>query len=126
MSITIMSELLPGDFGYIMYLHGKICAEEYEFDTTFEPYVARPLIDFRLAEDQTRQNIWIVELDDKIVGSIANVDAGNNDPQLRWLLLTKRQGAWRARKEKEYRNVYLWTIDALHAARILYRGMASF
>ena len=131
MSITTRTGLKPGDLGYITYLHGKMYHEEYGFDTTFEPYVARPLSDFSLAEDQSRQQIWIVEMDGKIVGCIAIVDAGGNEAQLRWLFLTKetRGKGFGKRlmkeavdfcREKGYDNIFLWTIDALHAAMSLY------
>lgn len=131
MSITIRNEIKPGDLGYITYLHGKIYSEEYGFDTTFEPYVARPLSDFSLAEDNSRQRVWVVEMDDRIVGCIAIVDAGNDEAQLRWLLLTKETrgkgfGKRLVReavdfcREKGYESVYLWTIDALHTARSVY------
>ncbi len=128
---TIRTGLFPGDLGYLTYLHGKIYGDEYGFDTTFEPYVARPLSDFSLAEDRSRQCIWIVELNMRIVGSIAIVDAGNNEAQLRWLMLTKETrgkglgGELMGRaldfcREKGFRRVFLWTIDALEAARALY------
>jgi GNAT superfamily N-acetyltransferase len=128
---TIRTGLKPGDLGYITYLHGKIYAEEYGFDTIFEPYVARPLSEFSLAEDKSRQRIWIIEFEDKIVGSIAIVDAGNNEAQLRWLLLTaETRGKGLGKRlitealdfcrEKGFKNVFLWTIDALPAARVLY------
>lgn len=128
---SIRTGLQPGDLGYITYLHGKIYAEEYGFDTTFEPYVARPLSDFCLAEDKSRQCIWIVEYEGGIVGSVAIVDAGGNEAQFRWLLLTeetrgKGLGKMLVEKavdfcrEKGFENVYLWTIDALPAARSLY------
>ena len=131
MSITIRTVLKPGDLGYITYLHGKIYHEMYGFDTTFEPYVARPLSDFSLDEDKSRQQIWVVEMDDKIVGSVAIVDAGNNKAQLRWLLLTEEvRGMGIGKKlvkeamdfcrEKRYDNVFLWTVDALHTAKTLY------
>lgn len=128
---TIRTGLKPGDLGYITYLHGKIYAEEYGFDTTFEPYVARPMSEFSLAEDKTKQRIWVVEFDNKIVGSVAIVDSGSNEAQLRWLLLTaetrgKGLGtrlmveALSFCKEKGFKNVFLWTINALTAARSLY------
>lgn len=131
MSIAIRKGLKPGDLGYLTYLHGKIYHEEYGFDTTFEPYVARPLSDFSLTENQSRQQIWIVEMDGKIVGSIAIVDAGNNEAQLRWLLLTQEtRGKGLGKelmkrvldfcREKRYGNVFLWTIDALVAAQSIY------
>ena len=131
MSITIRTGLKPGDLGYITHLHGRVYHEEYGFDSTFEPYVARPLSDFSLAEDKSRQRVWIVEVDEKIVGCVAIVDAGGNEAQLRWLLLTKEtRGKGLGKRlmreavgfcrEVGYDNVFLWTIDALHAAGSLY------
>jgi GNAT superfamily N-acetyltransferase len=131
MSITIRTGLKPGDLGYITHLHGRVFHEEYGFDTTFESYVARPLSDFSLAEDRSRQRVWIVEMDEKIVGCVAIVDAGGNEAQLRWLLLTKEtrgkglgkrlmREALGFCREVGYDNVFLWTIDALHAAGSLY------
>ena len=130
MSITIRSGLNPGDLGYITYLHGKIYADECGFDTSFEPYVARPLSEFSLSDDQ-RQGIWIIESDNRIVGCIAIVDAGNNLAQLRWLLLTEEnRGKGLGRKlmdlalgfcrEQGFDGVFLWTVDLLEAAAGLY------
>lgn len=128
---TLRTVLKPGDLGYITYLHGKIYSEEYGFDTSFEPYVAKPLSEFSLSEDRDRQRIWIIEKNEKIVGCIAIVDSGDNEAQLRWLLLTSEtrgmglgkllvKEAVEFCREKEYSNVYLWTIDALPAARGIY------
>lgn len=128
---SVRTGLQPGDLGYITYLHGKIYSEEYGFDTTFEPYVARPLSEFSLSGNKSKQCIWIVEYEGKIVGSIAIVDAGQNEAQLRWLLLTEEArgkgiGKMLVRnavdfcREKGFSNVYLWTIDALPAARSIY------
>ena len=132
MSVTIRTGLKPGDLGYITYLHGKIYAEEYGFDTSFEPYVARPLSDFSLAKNQ-RQKIWIVEKEDEIVGCIAIVDSGENLAQLRWLLLTKEnrgqgigkilmQYAINFCREQGFDGVFLWTVDLLVEAAGLYKS----
>ena len=132
MSVTIRTGLKPGDLGYITYLHGKIYAEEYGFDTSFEPYVARPLSDFSLSENK-RQKIWIVEKEDEIVGCIAIVDAGKNLAQLRWLLLTKEnrgQGIGKMLmqyaidfcREQGFDGVFLWTVDLLVEAAGLYKS----
>ena len=77
----------PGDLRYITYLHGTIYNNEYGFDTTFEPYVAKPLSTFSLSEDKKDQRIWVVERNDIVVGSIAIVRQTVEEAQLRWLLL---------------------------------------
>ena len=77
----------PGDLGYFTYLHGTIYNNEYGFDTTFEPYVAKPLSTFSLSEDKKDQRIWVVERNDIVVGSIAIVRQTVEEAQLRWLLL---------------------------------------
>ena len=130
MAIHIRRGLRPGDLGYITYLHGKIYAEEYGFDTSFEPYVARPMSEFSLS-DNPRNEIWIVEDDDEIVGCIAIVDAGDNLAQLRWLLLTKEYRGKGLGKQliglaldfcraQGFSGVFLWTVDNLVEAAGLY------
>jgi len=120
MSVNIRVGLQPGDLGYITYLHGKIYADEYGFDTSFEPYVTRPMSEFSLS-DNHRQRIWVAEKDDKVVGSIAIVDAGDNMAQLRWLILISDvRGMGLGRKlvglaldfcrAEGYDGVFLWTL----------------
>lgn len=132
MSVVIRTGLRPGDLGYITYLHGKIYGEEYEFDNSFEAYVARPMCDFTLS-DNPRQRIWLVETDDGVVGCIAIVDSGDNLAQLRWFLLTKEMRGKGIGKELMRRaldfcrgngfdGVFLWTVDILEAAAGLYRS----
>ena len=84
---SIREGLKPGDLRYITYLHGTIYNNEYGFDTTFEPYVAKPLSAFSLSEDKKDQRIWVVERNDIVVGSIAIVRQTVEEAQLRWLLL---------------------------------------
>ena len=132
MSVNIRVGLQPGDLGYITYLHGKIYADEYGFDTSFEPYVTRPMSEFSLS-DNHRQRIWVAEKDDKVVGSIAIVDAGDNMAQLRWLILISDvRGMGLGRKlvglaldfcrAEGYDGVFLWTVSILEAAAFLYRS----
>ena len=84
-AFDIRHELRPGDLGMVIHLHGVLYAREYGLDTTFEPYVAKPLADFVLAG---AGRLWIAEEDGRVVGSIAVVDADEGVGQLRWFLLT--------------------------------------
>ena len=67
-AVRIRNDLHPGDIGAIIYLHGTLYAREYDFDHTFEPYVAAPLAEFVKAQNE-RERIWIVEKAGSVLGS---------------------------------------------------------
>ena len=124
--------LVPGDMGTIVYLHGILYAEEYGFDQTFEPYVAVPLADFVRSRGD-RDRIWIVETNEKMVGTVAILSVSQEVAQLRWLLvhpdargtgLGKRlvREAIDFCKTCKYRSVFLWTLNILPKAAYLYRS----
>jgi GNAT superfamily N-acetyltransferase len=124
----IRHTLQPGDLGMIVHLHGVHYAREYGLDTTFEPYVAKPLADFVLAGGG---RLWVAEQDNRIVGSIAVVDAENGEGQLRWFLLApEARGTGLGRRlleaalaycrERGMGSVFLWSFSELAAALRLY------
>jgi len=130
--VSIRHDLRPGDIGYLTYLHGTLYAKEYGWDHTFEAYVAGPLS--RFAKSHTdREQIWLMEKEGAIVGSVAIVQATQDAAQLRWLLLHPdlrghglgrilMQEAIRFCQEHGYRSVFLWTESRLTAAANLYRA----
>lgn len=131
-AVTIRRHWQPGDMGYITYLHGHLYGREHGWDHTFDAYVAEPLARFALAYRPDREGIWIVEQGGRIVGSIAIVAASQEQAQLRWFLLHPdlRGQGWGGRlidealafcRERGYRSVFLWTVDALPTAAHLYR-----
>ncbi len=124
----IRHTLQPGDLGMVVHLHGVHYWREYGLDTTFEPYVAKPLADFVLGG---AGRMWIAEEGERVVGSIAMVDAEPGVGQLRWFLLVpeargtglgKRllDAALAYARERGFRHVYLWTFADLHGALRLY------
>lgn len=131
-SITIRNNLIPGDIGYITWLHGILYAREQGWDFTFEAYVAGPLSEFAKISSP-RQRIWIAEKEGRIVGSTAIVEAAPHEAQLRWLLvdpsvrglgLGKKlvHEAIDFSKAQDYRKIFLWTVSALSTAAVLYRS----
>jgi hypothetical protein len=79
--------LQPGDIGYITYLHGILYAQEYQWDYTFDGYVAESLAKFALSYDPRKDRLWIAERDMQIVGYIGMVGQSDTDAQLRWFLI---------------------------------------
>jgi GNAT superfamily N-acetyltransferase len=127
-TIRIRHELQPGDLGMVVHLHGVIYAREYGLDTSFEPYVAKPLADCVL--DGTGR-VWIAQDADRVVGSIAMIDAGERMGQLRWFLLVPEvrgsglgrrllEAALAYGRERGFSRIFLWTFADLEGARRLY------
>lgn len=128
--IKLRHDLRPGDLGMVVHLHGLVYAREYGLDTTFEPYVAKPLAEFVLAGPDAGR-LWIAELGHQIVGSIAVVTPGDGNAQIRWFLLTPQaRGLGLGRRllaaalgycrERRIDRVQLWTFADLAAAIHLY------
>jgi GNAT superfamily N-acetyltransferase len=127
-SCRIRHQLAPGDLGMVVHLHGVLYAREYGLDTTFEPYVARPLADFVLSGSG---RLWVAEDGDRMVGSIALVDAEDGVGQLRWFLVVpEARGTGLGRRlldaalayarERGLSRIFLWSFADLTAALRLY------
>ncbi len=132
-SISIRHDLRPGDVGYITYLHGILYAPEQGWDHTFDAYVAIPLAEFARS-NSLRERIWIVEDEEKIIGSVAVVKFSDREAQLRWLLLdpaVRGRGIGRKLVEEAldfcrdagYPSVFLWTVNTLPIAANLYQSV---
>lgn len=130
--ISIRNDLKPGDVGYITYMHGILYAHEQGWDYTFDGYVAIPLAEFAKSHS-SRESIWIAEKGGRIVGSVAIVKFSEKEAQLRWLLLdpdVRGKGLGRSLLEAaldfcrkaEYSSVFLWTVNALRVAAMLYQS----
>lgn len=127
-NINIRYELKPGDLGMVVHLHGLLYAREYGLDISFEPYVAKPLADFVLAGCG---RLWIAEEGERMLGSIALVDAGQRAGQLRWFLVVpEARGTGLGRRlldaalaygrERGMTHIHLWSFADLAAALRLY------
>ena len=112
----------------IVHLHGVHYAREYGLDTTFEPYVAKPLADFVLSG---AGRLWIADDGTRVVGSIAVVDAPADEGQLRWFLLApEARGTGLGRRilataldycrQRCMSRIFLWSFADLNAALRLY------
>jgi DNA-binding MarR family transcriptional regulator/GNAT superfamily N-acetyltransferase len=121
----------PGDIGYIIYRHGVVYANEYQLDETFEAYVAKYMAEFIENYNHTKDNLWIVEKGNQIVGSIAIVKVEDTVAQLRWYFVephSRNKGigtklmheALSFCRHTGYQKVVLGTISDLEIARKMY------
>lgn len=130
MDILIRNRLKVGDIGSITYLHGVLYAREHGYDYTFEAYVAEPLVQFA-RRTNPREQIWIVEQNEKVLGSIALCEISTSEAQLRWFLLSPEIRGHGIGKRlvqslidfaisQDYESISLWTVKGLEAARNIY------
>jgi GNAT superfamily N-acetyltransferase len=128
---VVRDYLKPGDIGYLTYLHGILYAKEYGYDQTFEAYVANGLAEFLQLFNPDKDRIWLAEINDQIIGSIAIVGHPRAETQLRWFLVHPNyrglglgkelmKEALQFCKERKYKTIFLWSTNELNAARRLY------
>lgn len=121
----------PGDWGWIISMHGSVYAEEYGWDGTFEAFVAGVAKEIIERFDPAREACWIAEIDGRRVGSICLVRKSATVAKLRLLVVDASARGHRIgtrlvdecvrfARRAGYRKVTLWTNDILDAARRVY------
>jgi GNAT superfamily N-acetyltransferase len=129
--ISIRTNLLPGDIGYVTYMHGRLYSREYNYGLQFESYVAKGLCEFYETYNAERSCIWACEHHDRIIGFLLLMDRGEA-AQLRYFLIEPEyRGIGLGSKlmnlymdflrECGYKESYLWTTHELFTAALLYK-----
>ncbi|MEI2778472.1 MAG: GNAT family N-acetyltransferase [Tetrasphaera sp.] len=123
---------VPGDLGWVVMEHGRMYADEYGWDITFEALVAQIMADFGRDPQRAGQAGWIADVNGERAGCIFCVPGDEpGTAQLRTLLVTP---AARGRgvggqliehcadfaRAAGFRRLTLWTNDVLVSARRLY------
>lgn len=121
----------PGDIGWVISAHGRLYAEEYGWDISFEALVAEIAAKFLREFKPGREHCFIAELDGAPAGSAFVVRESEEVAKLRLVLVEKRAQGFGLGKRlvreavgfaraAGYRRMVLWTNDILHAARAIY------
>ena len=123
----------PGSLGRVAELHGTYYHQQWGFELFFETKVATELAEFLERYEDKRDGFWTASLAGRVEGSIT-IDgrhAAGEGAHLRWFVMSD---ALRGRgvgnqlintatdfcRNKDYKRMYLWTFEGLHAARHLY------
>ncbi len=123
---------VSGDLGWIISRHAEIYGREYGFSQEFENYVLLGLAEY-VKKDRSGSRVWIAEKDGASIGSVGVVELPQKRAQLRWLIVEPHaRGLGVGRKlveqvvsfcrDRDRRQVLLWTLQDLHAARALYKS----
>ena len=123
----------PGDLGWIVAEHGRLYAEEYGWDGSFEGFVAEIAARFIRDYDAAGDGCWLAERDGEILGSIMLVRQSVKTAKLRLFLVrpeARGLGVGKAlvaqclrfARQAGYRKVSLWTQSGLDAARHIYEA----
>ncbi len=130
----VLRPLQVGDIGTITRRQGRLYAEEYGWDITYEALVAELLAAFVDGFDPAREEAFIADRDGEVVGSVflfrgdtpdaaklrlLYVDAAARGQGLGARLVDACIAAARARG---YARLRLWTQDCLVSARRIYQA----
>jgi ribosomal protein S18 acetylase RimI-like enzyme len=128
--ISISNTLLPGDMGYVIYMHGKLYGDEYGFSLSFESYVMESLLEFYRQYEPRKNRVWVCRHGQAIVGFLALMHRGDA-AQLRYFIIDPAyRGIGLGKKLMDqymdflnacgYKSSYLLTTHELAAAAHLY------
>jgi DNA-binding MarR family transcriptional regulator/GNAT superfamily N-acetyltransferase len=130
-SISIRTELKPGDLGWIIQSHGELYDLDFQFGLEFEKYVATSITEYWQMPAPNRNAMWICEHNLNRVGYIMLLDRGDA-AQLRYFFIypeyrgiglgTKLMNLFMSYyKAQNFASCYLWTAHQLTDAAGLYQ-----
>jgi GNAT superfamily N-acetyltransferase len=120
-----------GDFGWIVYRHGVVYAEEHGWTEAFEALCGRVVVEYLEDHDPEREAVWIAEVDGRRAGCVMCTRKDDKVAQLRLLLVEPEargmgigsrlvEECVRFARRAGYERIVLWTNGVLTDARRIY------
>jgi N-acetylglutamate synthase-like GNAT family acetyltransferase len=120
-----------GEEEYLIKSHYSYYSIEHNFDLSFKKFITEGVEQFIKNFNKEKDNLWLVEMNNELKGSIAISHMNDSEAQLRWFLVeSDLNGKGYGKKlletainfciEKQYETIILWTNDKLTRARELY------
>lgn len=130
----ILRDPRPGDYGWIIESNGRLYAEQYNWNSSYEALVAEIVAKFVQTFDASRERCWIAERDGQNVGSVFLVKKSATVAKLRMLIVEPRarglgigkrlvEECTRFARQSGYKKITLWTQSILTAARRIYKSV---
>jgi DNA-binding MarR family transcriptional regulator/GNAT superfamily N-acetyltransferase len=128
----IIRQPQPGDYGWVISANGKLYADEYNWDITYEELVVQIVADFIKSFDPKKERCWIAESSGENVGCVFVVKQTDEVAKLRLLIVdAKMRGQGLGKHLVDlctnfalragYKKIMLWTQSHLLAARGIYK-----
>ncbi len=128
---VIIRPARPGEYGWIVQVHGQYYAEKFGWYGEFECIVAQIIVDYLRSEEPDKQACFIAEYNSHPVGCIVLMKTNDLEGKLRVLFVSesvrgKGIGRLLVKSLVEqarligYKRLSLWTTDNQKAARALY------
>ena len=126
--------LRVGDLGWITHRQAVLYNHEYGWDWKYEALAAQILGNFAAHFDPTREDAWVAELEDQVVGSVFLMKTDDPEVAKLRLLYVERsarglsigsrlvQMCIKRARDLAYRKLTLWTNDVLVSARKIYEA----
>lgn len=132
-SVEIVAGYLPGLVGKVAELHGRYYAEVWKCGAPFEILIAREFSEFLEHYDPDRDLVLSARTEGRLIGSITLIGRQNSPDgvQLRFFIVDPAFHGLGVGKDlllaaldwcraRNYRRVFLWTVDNLPRSRRLY------
>ena len=128
----IVRQPLPGEYGWIVQVHGEYYARKFGWKEEFECIVSAIIFEYLKSTSTKKQNCFIAEFNHKPIGCAMLMESTPNMGKLRVLYVAESMrgrgvGATlinaiiKQAKEFGYKELSLWTTDNQIEARNLYK-----